>query len=70
MAVALILAADVQQNAVVAGRPAVAQHICAHQRAARRSACVCVRLCVRVCVEFASSRFQLVEQAYLGDEAV
>lgn len=34
MAVALILAADMQQNVVVVGRVAAAQRKCAHQRTA------------------------------------
>ena len=39
MAVALILAADMQQNVVVGG-VAVAQHICAHRRTALQTASV------------------------------
>lgn len=40
MAVALVLAADMQQNVVVVGRVAVAQRICAHQRTALQTASV------------------------------
>lgn len=66
MAVALILAADVQQNAVVlAARQLHSTY--APIRGLHGEAPL--RVCVRVCVEFASSRSQLVEQAYLDEEA-